>query len=269
MTLETSGVFVATNVDRSVGASPDGRTLFIEQASGSGSCCALFALDIETKSICRVGGSNQWVVLPDGRLLFTQYSNSGIEVFNARTLARMPRIAVSGGPYTFYPSPDCRWLLGISLFRGPSLDIFDVESRELVRRVPFSDAKFPRGVWLKEQFYCFAHDGNHGMFWKVTPEMGGLGPPVTVTLPALANSGKPVWLEVVALGDRLVVYEPFGMKLDRRRDESKAASLPGGLFIIDPSSGRVVAHVAASVLFARLVASADGQWLLRYRVRRA
>jgi len=263
-TLENSGLFVAGNVDRSVGASPDGRTLFVEQADASGSCCALYALDIETRSICKLGGSLTWVVTPDCRFLFTQYGNSGIEVFNARTLARMPRVAMLGGPYAFYASPDCRWLFGISLFRGASLDLFEIERRERVRRFPFTETKILRGAWLKDQFYCFAHDGNLGRLWKVSPETYTVGQPVTVTLDALASSEKPVWLEVVALGDRLVVFEPFGTKLDRRRSRryrSNSAGLPGGLFILDPSNGDLLAHLAPSVFFSRLVASTDGQWV--------
>ncbi len=37
--------------------------------------------------------------------------------------------------------------------------------------------------------------------------------------------------------------------------------IPGGVFAIEPGSGKVVAHLAPSVDFARVVASTDGQRL--------
>jgi hypothetical protein len=50
-----------------------------------------------------------------------------IDVLNAGTFDRLPTIKAPG-VYRPYPSPDGRWLFGITNFAGPSLDIFDLEA---------------------------------------------------------------------------------------------------------------------------------------------
>src|SRR5262252_3771805 len=50
-------------------------------------CCALYALNLETRSLTRLLSPVGAIVLsPDGKHVITQRGNVGVEVFNARTV---------------------------------------------------------------------------------------------------------------------------------------------------------------------------------------
>jgi len=256
-TLEPLGHFVVHDLAHSVSARPDGRVLFIAQAAeraGDG-CCALFALDLETKRLCRMIEPAMWSTpSPDGRLLFTQRGAVGVEVFDARTLEPLARIDAPGN-YGLHPSPDGRWLFGTTNWRGPSLDIIDVERRVLVRRLPLPEKLLPRGAWVGGAFYLYGHDGTRGLLWRVTPDTTSLGEPTTVALPGKAIEGAPLVEQVlIPAGESLLLYEPFGwwFHVDIRRERG-GAEVPGGFFRVEPGMGRVLAHLAPSIDFAQLV----------------
>lgn len=257
-TLEPLGQIAINNLAHRVSAGPDGRTLFIAQAGtpdGAG-CCALFALDLETSTMCRLMEPvTEQVLSPDGRRLFAQRGNVGIEVFDAGTLARLPTIAAPG-VYRLQPSPDGRWLFGITSWDGPSLDVFDLGRQRLDHRLPVPGGG---GAWLGEQFHLYARDGGQAGLWIIRPETMVLGDPVPVTPTGqgLTDGQLPAHPQVVAARDRLVVYEPLGwwFKLDPRREGQPVS---GGLFALDPSSGEVTGHLAPSVDFAQVVADPGG-----------
>lgn len=255
------GHFIVSDGAESVSASPDGRTLFLQQPSPSSpnSCCALFSLDLDTGSLCElIFPSSPGVTSPDGRLLFTQRGNVGVEVFDAKSLARLPVIKAPGG-YMLYVSPDSRWLFGVASWVGPSLDIFDLERREMVRRLALTGERSPRGAWLGNRFYLYAHDGKEGNLWQVTPDTTELVSPKKIALPVPSHDGKPVFQQLIAAGDRLVIYEPLGwwLKMDRRRQD---AEMLAGLFSIDPATG-AFEHLAPGTDFTQLVTSEDGSEL--------
>ena len=263
-TLQPLGDFRVNNNAHSVMASPDGLKLFIQQPAPPdvNNCCALFSLDLITHKLCKlVFPSSLGVPSPDGRLLFTQRGNVGIEVFDAKTLARLPTIRAPG-LYQLLPSPDGQWLFGTTYSQGgqgPSLDIFDIEKQILVRRLPIPRGLLPQGAWLGDQFYLYAHDGNQGNLWKVASETAKLDAPVKITFPDLSIEKEPIHQGVIAGGKHLFIYEGFGGKIDRRRGSDRA--IPGGIFSVEPSGGKITGHFARAVQFARVLASADGQWL--------
>ncbi|MBI4483917.1 MAG: hypothetical protein HY652_13655 [Acidobacteria bacterium] len=260
-TLERLGYFTINDNANSVTATPDGRRLFIAQGPTpeSDGCCALFVLDLATGAICKlIDPSSLAVTSPDGRWLFTQRGAVGIEIFDASTLARLP-IMDAPGFYRLLPSPDGRWMFGTTNWRGPSLDVFDLEKRTLVRRLALPRGSAPRGAWLDEQFYLYAHDHKQGNLWKVKPETTELDVPVQIALPDLATDNKPLFHELIVGGERLFLYEPFGHKLDRRHRSAKA--VPGGIFAIEPSSGNVIGYWTSSVHFHQVMASSDGRHL--------
>jgi hypothetical protein len=257
--LSELGHFIVGDLAHSISASPDGRTLYLQQPPPSepNGCCALFSLDLATGSLCElIYPSDPAVATPDGRLFFTQRGPVGVEVFDAKSLARLPLIKAPGG-YAFYVSPDSRWLFGAQSWVDASVDIFDLERREMIRRLALPAEMSPRGAWVRSRFYLYAYDGKEGNLWQITPDTIELASPKKIALPVPGRDGKSVFQEVVAAGDRLVVYEPFGwwLKLDRRREDAGA---PGGMFSIDPATG-AFEHLAPSIDFARLVASADGR----------
>jgi hypothetical protein len=198
---------------------------------------------------------------PDGRWLFTQRGNIGIEVFDAKTLARLPRIDAPG-LYKLRPSPDSRWLFGITNSQrghGPALDIFDIENKVMVRRLPIPNGHghFPEGSWLGDQFFLYDNRGGQGKLWKVTPETTVLDAPLKITLPNSFLGNGIVHHTLIAGGKHLFLYEGFGHKLARDITQD----IPGGIFSIEPSSGKIVGHFASSVHFARVIAAKDGQFL--------
>jgi len=99
------------------------------------------------------------------------------EVFDARTLVRLPTIQAPGN-YRFSVSPDNRWLFGTTSWKGPSIDIFDLRSGMLARRHMLPKGSWPRGEWLGDKFYVHALDGGRSLLWTVTPEAETLGSPV-------------------------------------------------------------------------------------------
>jgi hypothetical protein len=256
--LSELGHFSVSDLAHSISASPDGRTLYLEQPPPSepNGCCALFALDLATAALCElVYPSSPAVATPDGRLVFTQRGAVGVEVLDAKSLARLPVIKAPGN-YGLYVSPDSQWLFGITNWQGPSLDVFDIGRGTLVRRLSLLGAVSPRGAWLGDQFYLYAHDGKQGSLWRVTPDVTELASPKEIAIPIPGRDGKGVWQEMIPAGNRLILYEAFGwwLKLDRRSEEPEA---PGGLFSIDPVTG-AFEHLAPAIHFARLVASSDG-----------
>ena len=259
--LKELGHFVIGELAMTPSASPDGRTLFIQQPPPSEphACCALFSLDLATGSMCQiVFPSSPAVVSRDGRLLFTQRGAVGVEVFDAQKLTWLPVIKAPGN-YGLSISPDGRWLFGTTVWQGPSLDVFDIERGVLVRRLRLPDGLLPRGVWLGNKFYLYAHDGKQGNIWSVTPDTTELVAPKRVTIPITARDNSPIWQGMFASGDRLIVYEPVAWWLHpaRRAQDEETSS---GFFSVDSSSGDV-AHLAPGIDFAQLLPSADGRYL--------
>jgi hypothetical protein len=258
--LELLGSFAIHHLAHSVCVSPNGRTLYIQQAAepDGNSCCALFSLDLATKVMCRmIEPSSPAVPTRDGLRIFTQRGNVGIEVFDANTLVRLPTIQAPG-TYRLSVSPDGRWLFGMTSWRGTFVDIFDLKSGTLARRLMLPKGSLPSGEWLGDKFYVHALEEGRSRLWTITPEAQSLGPSVEIDLPNLPESRGPTFLDLLAGGNHLFLFEVFGHKLDPRR---KGASLGGGVFVINPSSGEVISHLAPSVQLSRLVVSNDGQTL--------
>src|SRR5580700_5186156 len=141
----------------SVTASPDGRRLYVAQEShkASGDCCGLFSLDLETRRMCFLAAPALFgAPSPDGRFLFTQ-GKGGVDVFDAGTLSPLSTMKASGA-YNLQPSPDGRWLFGVTNTPGPSLDIFDMHSRALAHRLPLPNEPVT-GAWAGDRFYVFSY----------------------------------------------------------------------------------------------------------------
>jgi hypothetical protein len=246
----------------SVSASPDGRRLYIaqEKPSTPGACCGLYSLDLETSNMC-------FLAVPalfgspsrDGRFLFTQ-GERGIDMFDARTLNRLPTMPAPGA-YNLQPSPDGQWLLGVTNSPKPSLDVFDMNSMKLARRIPTGDVPVT-GAWAGDRFYLFNYVfdgfGEKGWLWTVNPESGETGlSPRPLDLPDLHGAcNEPALLMLAGARNRLFLAEAFGFKLDRRSD---CPNTPlGGIYAIEPATGHV-SRIAESVQVNRMVVTPDGR----------
>ncbi len=242
----------------SVTASPDGRRLYIAQESqrNSGACCGLYSLDLETRKMCFLAAPALFgSPSPDGRFLFTQGAH-GVDIFDASTLSRLPTMKAPGA-YNLQPSPDGRWLLGVTNSPKPSLDIFDLKFRVLARRLPIPDGP-ATGAWAGDRFYVFSYGApGTGQLWSVKPENSELQQAKSIILPDLHGAcNEPVLLMLAGAPDRLFLAEAFGFKVDRRLACPDTAR--DGVYVIQPSTGRV-GHIAPSVRVNRMAASPDGR----------
>jgi hypothetical protein len=260
-TLTPLGDFRVNQPVESVSASPDGRRLYIaqEEPAKPGDCCGLFTLDLETRNMCFLAAPALFgAPSPDGRFLFTQ-SGQGIDMFDARTLNRLPTMKAPGA-YNLQPSPDGRWLLGITNSPQPSLDVFDMAASAMVRRL-LIPAKPVTGAWVGDRFYLFSYGGGSspgtGWLWSVRPEDTELVAARRVDLPDLhAGCNEPVLLMLAGARDRLFLAEAFGFKVDRR---GACPNTPmGGIYAIQPSTGQV-SRIAESVEVNRMVVTPDGR----------
>jgi hypothetical protein len=257
--LEPLGAMGVNQQVESVTASPDGRRLYIAQAEQktASSCCGLYSLDLETRRMCPLAASALFgTPSPDGRFLFTQ-GTRGVDVFDAINLNRLSTMPAPG-QYNLRPSPDGRWLLGVTTSPElSSLDIFDVEANAMVRRLPIPAGPVT-GAWVGDRFDLFSYSaGGAGWLWSVKPEDTQLPPAKEIALPDLHGAcNQPVVLMVAGAPDRLYLAEAFGFKVDRRLACPDAAR--DGVYAIHPSTGRV-SHIAPAVRVNRMVVSPDGR----------
>jgi hypothetical protein len=259
-TLQPLGTIGVDPLAESIAASPDGHTLFIAQATPSrpNSCCGLLALNLDSKEMCFLRApALRSTPSPDGRKLFLQRGNVGIDVFDAKTLVRLPTIKAPGN-YTLQPSPDGRWLMGTTNWKGPAVDIFDVAAGAMVRHidVPYESSS---GAWAGDRFLLYGFDGHQGALWTLTPDSTTLGSAIKIAIPDIAGNCQPLVQNLAVGGDHLFLYELFGGKLDRR--DNCRTKVPGGVFEIEASTGAVLTHLASSLSFGRLTVSADGEHL--------
>jgi len=259
-TLQPLGTIGVDVLAESIAASPDGRTLFIAQQSPShrNGCCGVFGLNLESKEMCLVREpALRSTPSPDGTRLFLQRGNIGIEVFDAKTLARLPTIKAPG-VYALHPSPDGRWLMGTTNWKGPAVDIFDIAAAAMVRHidVPYESSS---GAWAGDRFLLYGFDGHQGSLWTLTPESTTLGSAVKIAIPNIAGDCQPLVQNLAVGGDHLFLYELFGGKVDRR--DHCATKVPGGIFEIEASTGAVLSHLVPTSYFGRLAVGADGEHL--------
>jgi WD40 repeat protein len=269
ITLAQIGSIVVLPMADGIASNPDGRILYIREgvAPDFKGCCALYALDLETRRMSRlVEPSGGVTVSPDGNYVLTQPGNVGIEVYNGRTFERetsVPR-SVAPGMYGLSFSPDGHLLFGATNWQQPSLDIFDFASRQLARRYPVSGDVALLGAWLRDDFYLYAYQGADGQLWRVNPQDKTLGMPVKISFPDAAPACPIHDERLFGAGKRIFLYEAFGSKADRR---PKCPSVPGGVLSIDPQTGNVSHLLAGDVHFDSLVPNPDGKELYGIDVR--
>ncbi len=257
LTLE--GSIVLGSPVASISASPDGRTLYLAQESLSvpGDCCGLYTLDLDTHKMCGFGPPSIFVIpSADGRYIFAQGDRGAFSIIDpvnfSFSAARMP----GGSAYNLQPSPDGRWMMGLTNSGERSLDIFDLDKKTLRRRLPLPMGP-ATGAWVGKTFYVFSYSApGTGRLWSVKPQDSELAESREIRLPDLHGAcSQPVLLMLAGSSDKLFLSEVFGYKVDRR------AACPGaevgGIDVIDPSSGQV-RRIASSIRVNRMAVTADG-----------
>jgi len=253
-----------------VRSSPDGSFLYIREgmAPDFKGCCALDALDLRTKKLTSlVAPSGEITVAPDGTHVLTQRGAVGIELYNARTLAREEPIpqTVAPGVYQLSFSPDSRLLFGVTNWPKPSLDVFEFADRRLLRRYPVSGDASLSGAWVRDAFYLYSQKGPAGQLWKVNPASPTLGLPLEVGFPDAAPDCRLYDEGILGAGGKILLFEVFGSKLDRRL--RCRTPIPGGVLALDPETGKVLKRIAEGMHFFSLVSSPDGEEIYGVDVR--
>jgi hypothetical protein len=274
-TLTTMGTIHTGSMNNWVAALPDGRTLLVAlpKPPESQTCCAIYMLDLESgRMVPLIFPALHGVLSMNGQQLYAQRGNVGIDIVDLLTLQRGPSMGQLGKTYLLQPSSYRRWLFGVGYTSPPSLDMFDLKTNTLARTLPIPGGQRLTGVWAGEKYYLLGYGKGKGTIWSATPETQNLGDGKPVDLHDLggdcrlpgSKATEPLMIQPpVFAGGRLVVYEGFGGKFDRR---GCASPLSGGVYLIDPASGAVVAHLAPSLYFLRLEASRDGTELFGIEV---
>jgi hypothetical protein len=265
--LDSLGYLVVHDLAESVRARPDGLALYVQQAKEpqGDTCCSLFAIDLESLSMCELEGAAgafaPGVPSADG----TRVHVAGL-VYDSETLLRMPGLSEAerfSAGFSWLPSPDGRWLAGVTRPQqeGPSVEIVDAGRPGARRRVALPADSSPAGAdWVGGEFFVFSYDGDRrGTLWSLEPHERILVGQRPVYLPLHFAEGGFVWIELRAGGGRLFLYEAFGHKLDRRSPRDRAVA--GGLYEIEPSTGHVLAHVEPTAYLGRVRVSSDGKYV--------
>jgi hypothetical protein len=259
------------NLLEHVSVRPGGRTVYLSQAAAfdGNECCALFELELPTGEMCHLTEpAMDSLPSPDGRSLFTQRGSVGIDVFDTTTLARSTIATFDmwrahqnrdslplRGYYALHPSSD-RWMFGITFWQKPALGIFDLRTNTMVRELTIPVAS---GAWLSNRFYLYENNDDGLRLGVVNSEMTGLGPWRSIhdASAAVTRAQLPARAVVIASGERLLVYQPIAGWL---HDSGETGRSPG-IFVIDPATAGVTAHLAPSTEFAQVIAGTAGQRL--------
>ena len=240
----------------SVAADPAGTRLYLSAPRNPGeSCCALYALDLDTLRLTYLNFPVLGATPSSGRI-YMQRGNVGIESFDASTLQRRPTWKAPG-VYRLQPSPDGTRMFGVTNFPSPSLDLFDAVRGERIASLPLPRNQPAAGVWVGQRYYLFQVQAGQPGLRPVALDDAKPGPVV----PLAPTSGfpfpdcEPAAYSVIAAGSKVAIFAGFGLKPDG------FCNLAGGYVLADPDTGAVLGRFAAAMHFRQMVSSEDGRYL--------
>jgi hypothetical protein len=216
-----------------VSASPDGTKIYVEgpirSGPGANGCCVLYAIDLatmHTRQVAGIGG----------------------------TASRARFVTSDGVTYQVAPlsSSEPRATNG-------AVNLYDPAQGKFVPYVAPPDLGqgwWQNGIRVDDQFVFYAanNDGSAARLWSISPDGTQVSVPVDEFAHVPGCSSSPgTGLE--GAGDKLFLYETFGWINDRR---TQCSGVPGGAWIVDPSSGELLAHIAPDLYFSELVANPEG-----------
>jgi hypothetical protein len=223
-----------------VSVDPSGQILYIEGPEhttqiGTGGCCWLYSIELaslHTKVAAAIWGTGSRRRLVNaGPSLLTTVSDAALAATSATTELEDNHWQVS---------PNGRWWAGLR--HGPSVNLYDATRNKIVKSFTVEHGNadwYLNGAWIKDQFYFYTvHDGS-GWLWHVSSESDRLEEAMAVPGPVSVQGceNQMALTEMSAAGDRLVVNEVFGGKIDRRQ---RCNGVTGGAWVIDPASHQSV-----------------------------
>ena len=219
-----------------VSASADGAFLYVDAPAQNeaNACCVLYSVDLATLQMKQVA----WI--PGSR--------SRTEFFGIPREMGNDRLLVSG---------DRHWIFGVRNLQGPALDMFDAVAGKVVRQLTptgLTGNWWPAGVWAGDQFYLYAANAEgEGRLWTVSPETTELGAGLPVSPFGQVTGCSDASRSMVASADNVFLYEEFGFKGDRR--ERCSNKIPGGAWLVDTSTGKLIRQIAPEVHFSELLSN--------------
>jgi hypothetical protein len=255
-TLETVARIRLPGMVESVVSDESGQRLFLalplkENPHG---CCALFALDLWSLDLHFLIEPALGATITQNKVLI-QRGNVGVDVFDSSTLIRLPTLEAPER-LRMQSSGDGRWLFGTA---SASVSLFDLRQNRLVWHRTFEQDTNLLGVWAGQRYYLMSANRSAGWLWSVNPDRPVLMDPVPVTITdSFVPECKPLLQNILAVGERLVVYESFGHKLDRRR---ACPGVPGGFVVVNPKTGAVSNRLATTEHFAQMLTDEDNRYL--------
>jgi hypothetical protein len=212
-----------------VSASIDGTVLYVggpipDKPNG---CCVLYSIDLatlEARQVAGIGGTAS-------RAAFV--NSDGIT----------------------YPAATLRG--GETRFSGGGLDVYDAKRGKFLHYIMppgFGTNGRPNGIWMGDRFLLYAvkDDGSDARLWSVSLDATELGVGVSVEpFAKIPGCSSNVGVGLAGTTNTLFLYERFGWINDRR---TSCGGVPGGAWIVDPSTGSLLGHVATEFYFSELVA---------------
>ena len=238
----------------SVAADPSGTRLYFSAPKNAGeSCCALYAIDLNTMHLTYLNFPVLRATPSSGRV-YMQRGNVGIESFDSSSLKRLPTWKAAG-VYNLQPSPDGKRIFGVTHFPSPSLDLFDAAQGVQIASQPLPQNQSIAGVWVGERYYLFQASGGRPSLRPVGLEDAKLGPAVPLASASEFPDCAPAPYSVIAAGSKVAIFAGFGLKSDG------ICKPPGGYVLADPDTGAVLGRFASTMHFRQMVSSDDGRYV--------
>jgi hypothetical protein len=236
-----NGVFVNEN----------GSTIYVEgPTSQEGhACCSLYSIDLATLESRKEAGiwgssSREPIVIADG------------VVYQAAKLASSGVIKNEIG-FGFHLSSNRSSLMGMTSSLGPEIDLYNLNAGATIRKLKQPDLGegwWASGTWSGDNFYLYANKPSQpdARVWILSSNTTQLGDGIIVDPHGeVPGCQHEIFEAVTAAGGNLFLYELFGGKFDRRSGCEQ--QIPGGAWLLDPTTGRLVKHVAPDLYFSELI----------------
>ncbi len=164
-------------------------------------------------------------------------------------------IIYAGGNWQFHRAPNGSALIGLT--STPEIAIYDPTAGATIRKLRPPDLGedwWPSGTWSGDNFYLYANKFGQpdARIWTLSINTTQLDGGVTVEPHGeVPGCRRETFEAVTSAGGNLFLYESFGGKFDRRPGCDQ--KIPGGAWLLDPSTGRLLKHIAPDLYFTEII----------------